>query len=348
MKAGLPTSHFPLPTPHLQSSNFLLARPPAYHDVRLQDPLQKVNPVRKFVVLLFVLALSAAACSGGGAIVATVNGTAITLAEVEEIRADASATSRDQFNQDLFQLIVEETVRQAAAAQFTIVEDPAVTDAQYEQFIAGIEAQGPIDEYLESNGITEETIRHVAFQQVMLPAIQGRLAEQTEPVSEEAIQAAYDEMLPTVSTVCTRHILVATEEEATAVIDRLEGGAEFADLSAELSIDTESGAAGGDLGCRTADQYVVGFGDATLEATLGEVTGPVQSEFGYHVLIVDSREVQSLEEIRGDLETSLISQQAADLFDAWVFESLGAVDVVVTERYGTWQTEPSFGVISPA
>lgn len=274
--------------------------------------------------------------------VATVNGTTITLEEVEAIRAESTTTDRDQFNRDLFQLIVEETVRQAAATQFSIVEDPAAIDAQYDLFIAGIEAEGPLDEYLENNGITEETIRHVAFQQVMLPEIQVRLAEGT---TEEDIQAAYAEVLPRLSTVCTRHILVATEEEGLAVVDRLDGGEEFADLAAELSIDTGSGAAGGDIGCISdLSTLVAPYATASLEAEIGEVTGPIESQFGFHVLIVDSRETPSLDEVRTDLTASL----GADLFDAWVFENLGTADIVVTERYGTWQTEPSFGVVSPA
>ena len=280
--------------------------------------------------------------------VATVNGTAITLEEVEAIRIESSVANREQFNQDVFQLIVEEAVRQAAAAQYSIVEDPAAIDAQYELFISGIEAEGSLDEYLESNGITLETIRHVAFQQVLLPEIQSKLTESLDPMSEEDLQAAYDEVLPGITTVCARHILVASADEADAVFDRLDGGDEFAEVAAELSIDTGSGAAGGDLGCVTADNYVVPFADATIAADIGEVTGPVESDFGFHVLIVDSRESQSLDEIRTDLESSLVNQQAGDLFDAWVFESLGAADIVVTERYGTWQTEPSFGVISPA
>ena len=304
--------------------------------------------MRRLVVLLLLFALSAAACSGGGAVVATVNGTAITLDQVEAIRIESSVENRDQFNQGLFQLIVEETVRQAAEAQYAIVEDPAAIDAQYAVLVASIEEQGPLDEYLAAQGITEETIRHVAFQQVMLPEIQARLTESLDPMTEEDIQAAYDELLPAFSTVCARHILVATEDEANAVIDRLDSGEEFADLAAELSTDTGSGAAGGDLGCLTADNYVVPFADATIAANIGEVTGPVQSDYGFHVIIVDSRETQVLEDVRVDLEASLVSQQSADLFDEWVFESLGAAEVVVTERYGTWQTEPTFGVISPA
>lgn len=316
--------------------------------LRFNFRYQKVIPVRRLVVVLLLFALAAAGCSGGGSVVATVNGTAITLDEVEAIRVDSSVESRDQFNQDLFQLIVEETVRQAANAQYAIVEDAAAVDAQYQVFVASIEEQGPLDEYLAANGITEETIRHVAFQQVMLPEIQAKLTESLDPVSEEDIQAAYDEALPSFTTVCARHILVATEEEANGAIDRLDGGEAFADLAAELSTDTNSGAAGGDLGCLTADNYVVPFADASISAEIGEVTGPVQSDFGFHILIVDSRETQSLDDVRVDLEASLVGQQAADIFDAWVYDNLSTADIVVTERYGTWQTEPAFGVISPA
>lgn len=310
----------------------------------------KVILVRKLVVLLVLFALAATACSSTGATVATVNGTAITLGEIEEIRLDGGVANREQFNRDTFQLIVEEAVRQAAAAEFGIVAEQAAIDTQFENFMASIETQGPVDEYMETNGITEETIRHVAFQQVMLPAIQEKLGEQETPFSDSDLQLAYESLLPSLSTVCTRHILVETEEEAEAVVVRLDGGEEFAELAAELSIDTPSGAAGGDIGCISdpSANLVSTYAAAALDAEIGEVTGPIPSEFGYHVLIVDSREAPVFDEIRADLETSIAGERAADLFDAWVFEKLGAADIVVTERYGTWQTEPTFGVNSPA
>jgi parvulin-like peptidyl-prolyl isomerase len=308
--------------------------------------------VRKLALIVVVFALLTAACSGSGTAVATVNGTVITLGEVEDLRQDGSVANREQFNSDLYQLIVEEAVRQAAAEDFGIVADQAAIDARFTEFVAGIEAQGPLQEFLDSNGITEETIRHVAFQQVMLPEIEERLVAQSDPIDEAAVRAAYEQQLPTVTTICTRHILVATEAEAEAAVERLENGEEFADLAAELSIDTGSGAAGGEIGCLTEAEmiqsFVPSYTEAAQQAPVGEVYEPFESDFGFHILIVDSREAPTFDEMSDDLEAGLVSQQVGLLFDEWVFENLGEADITVTERYGTWRTEPTFGVVSPA
>ena len=91
--------------------------------------------------------------------------------------------------------------------------------------------------------------------------------------------------------VCGAHILVETEAEAQAILDRLEGGADFAELAASESIDTGSGANGGNLPCALTalrETYVPEFVEAALAAEIGEPVGPVQSEFGYHVIVLRS------------------------------------------------------------
>ena len=89
---------------------------------------------------------------------------------------------------------------------------------------------------------------------------------------------------------CSSHILVETEAEADAILDRLEGGADFAELAASESIDTGSGANGGALPCDLTSNfeaaYVPEFVEAALAAEIGEPVGPVQSEFGYHIIVL--------------------------------------------------------------
>lgn len=117
---------------------------------------------------------------------------------------------------------------------------------------------------------------------------------------------------------CVRHILVETEEEGNALQTELVDGADFASLAIERSTGP-SGPAGGDLGCAEASNYVPEFAAAVEGATLGEFVGPVQTEFGWHVLVVERYEVDG-----------------SQLAQALVNEALAGATVDVDERVGLW------------
>lgn len=118
---------------------------------------------------------------------------------------------------------------------------------------------------------------------------------------------------------CVSHILVDTPEDADKVVADLAAGGDFATIAKERSTDTGSGAAGGELGCRDPSSYVDVFKTAVETATPGQVVGPVQSEFGYHVLIVTGAEAD------GDALASTALETGLD-----------AATVKVDDRVGTW------------
>lgn len=105
-----------------------------------------------------------------------------------------------------------------------------------------------------------------------------------------------------------RHILVETEEEAQDVIDALNNGESFAELAQAVSTDTGSGANGGELDWGPVVQYVTEFADAVRDAPIGEIVGPVESQFGFHVIQVRAREDRELTETQ-------IESERARLFD---------------------------------
>lgn len=93
-----------------------------------------------------------------------------------------------------------------------------------------------------------------------------------------------------------RHILTQTEEEALDIVDALQTGESFADLARINSIDTNSGAQGGELGWQDTDAYVEAFAEAVRTLTIGEISAPVQSDFGFHIIQVRAREERDLDE----------------------------------------------------
>lgn len=129
-------------------------------------------------------------------------------------------------------------------------------------------------------------------------------------ISAEELQAAYDAEFGETEAVTeynASHILVETQEAAQALVEELEGGADFAELAREHSTGP-SGPNGGQLGWFTAGMMVPSFEEAVFALEVGEVSPPVETRFGWHVVILnDSREqaAPALEEVREQLEEGL-------------------------------------------
>jgi len=109
----------------------------------------------------------------------------------------------------------------------------------------------------------------------------------------------------------SRHILVATEEEANDVIAALNAGESFADLAKSVSTDTGSGANGGELGWSPVTNYVKEFQDAVKTADIGAIVGPIKSQFGYHIIQVRAREER-------ELTKDQIDQAKSGAFSNWL------------------------------
>ncbi|MDP3896595.1 MAG: peptidylprolyl isomerase, partial [Mesorhizobium sp.] len=115
-------------------------------------------------------------------------------------------------------------------------------------------------------------------------------------VTDEAVRARYDTEMAAakpVNEVKARHILVATKEEADAVIKQLDEGGDFEAIAKEKSTDKGSGTNGGDLGYFGPGQMVPEFEAAALALEVGSYTKtPVQTQFGFHVIKVEDKRAQ--------------------------------------------------------
>ncbi|HMQ25914.1 MAG TPA: peptidylprolyl isomerase [Acidimicrobiales bacterium] len=170
-------------------------------------------------------------------------------------------------------------------------------------------------------------------------------AAEENAATDEEVRAFYDENQSQFDQRCVSHILVDDEATATDLLSQLEGGADFATLAQANSTDTGSATQGGDLGCQAAGAFVPEFEAAIDEATEGEVFGPVETEFGFHLLLVESKGVQPFAEVEEQIRQQLEDPGVSPL-DAFINEALAAADVEVNPRYGTWDAE-TLTVIPP-
>ncbi len=116
-----------------------------------------------------------------------------------------------------------------------------------------------------------------------------------------------------------RHILVASEDEAKAIIADLKKGAAFDKIAKEKSTDKASGAEGGDLGWFKKSDMVKEFADAAFALNKGELTeAPVKTQFGYHIIMIEDRRKApppAFEEMQDQLREELARETVTALLD---------------------------------
>jgi parvulin-like peptidyl-prolyl isomerase len=129
-----------------------------------------------------------------------------------------------------------------------------------------------------------------------------------------------------VEQVWARHILVGDENRALEVLDLFQAGRPWEELAAQFSLDTGNRDQGGDLGWFPHGSMVARFEDAAFAAGVGEVVGPLHTEFGWHLVEVMGHEVRPLDE-------SLFGQQVEAAFQSWILSARAANDIQVD---GSW------------
>lgn len=123
-------------------------------------------------------------------------------------------------------------------------------------------------------------------------------------ITDDAVRRMYDEQVSLVELgdeVRARHIVVAEKNNADALLRRLAQGADFAELAGEHSIDTITAEQGGDLGYFTPDVVPASLSRAVFAAAPGDLVGPVETELGWHVLLIEDRRPEprpSFEELK--------------------------------------------------
>ncbi|WP_435749822.1 peptidylprolyl isomerase [Thauera sp. AutoDN2] len=241
-------------------------------------------PSRLAITLLAgFLALPAVAADS----VAKVNGAMIPAARAEAMLAEQRAQGAPEGEQ-LRNAVREELIRREVLSQEAGkkgLDKKADVNAQMELARQAILIRAYLQEYVRTNPVSEADLKKE------YEAIKGRMGDK--------------EYKP-------RHVLVETENEAKAIIARLQNGTPFEEVAKD-SRDPGSRERGGDLGWSNPGMYVQPFSEAMVKLEKGKYTStPVKSDFGYHVIQLDDvRDVQAppFEEVKAQLEQRLQQQK---------------------------------------
>lgn len=233
-------------------------------------------------------------------VVALVNGTEITLGQMIATRDALPEQYKSLPDDVLFNGVLDQIIQQTALAQ----------EAEGQQSLRDLLA---IDNQKRS---------------YLAATVLDRVANAA--VTDEAVQKLYDEKYVNAEPkkeFDADHILVETEEEAKAIKADLDGGADFAALAKEKSTDPGSAANGGDLGWFGLGMMVQPFEDAVVALEKGTVSAPVQSDFGWHIIMLNDvrvAEAPKLEDVKaelaGDLQQKAVEAKVTALIEGATVE----------------------------
>lgn len=160
-------------------------------------------------------------------------------------------------------------------------------------------------------------------------------------IDDAALQKLFDANPKKYTQICPSHILVATEDEAKAVVTELKGGASFADVAKAKSTDTGSKDSGGELrdgtACFTDDglaTFVPEFADGVRGAAVGVPTDPIKSQFGYHIILVTENRT-NFADLKDAMPSSLLAE-GNDKFQTEMEKAWADAKISVNSRYGEW------------
>ncbi|MBJ3761590.1 peptidylprolyl isomerase [Maribius pontilimi] len=230
----------------------------------------------------------AAAAQDADTVVATVNGNDITLGHMIAYRQSIGDRAGDVPAPQLFDGILDQLISMTVLADGRELSDTARLILENEE--RSLKARTVIDEASATEATNEE-----------ITEVYNEIFADFE--SEPEFDAS--------------HILVETEEEAQAIIEELDGGADFADLAKARSTGP-SGPSGGALGWFKPGQMVPTFDEAVQAMAVGDIAGPVQTQFGWHVIkLNDTRttEAPSLDEVREQVAEEVVNRRIAALID---------------------------------
>ena len=300
--------------------------------------------MKRLLLLIAALGLVLAACGGSSSTAATVGGTDIPTGDVDGLFYEVEEEFSDaEFAGYLSTLIQWEAIEQRADNELGFVATDDAVAAEVDSILVETGYAGDPEAFSAAQNVSEGGLDQYATQLLIEDAVSDALIGSVVMPTLDDAQAEIDAHPLEYTQVCASHILVETVEEAQVVEARLDAGEEFSVVAIEVSIDTGSGAAGGSLGCASPASYVPEFAEATMTAPIGEVTDPVESEFGFHLIVVDDRTEATAEDVQ-----SLMGDRALfDAVDQWLLDSVTNADVIVVEQYGTWETDPTPQVVPP-
>ncbi|MDI6604749.1 MAG: peptidylprolyl isomerase [Thermoanaerobacteraceae bacterium] len=270
------------------------------------------------IIIFLVIAVFLTSCSSSKNIVAKVNNQDITSKEFTDTfnTVKNQIKSNPQYNKDVWnkdyngkKLIdaVKENVMDNL-----IMEKILLKEAQKQNITAS--SKEIDDEYNKEKLANKDITKEEAKNNLLINKLIDSWTKDVK-ISDEDIKKYYESNKSQFEVVKASHILVADEKTANEIYNKLMQGADFAQMAKQYSIDTSTKDKGGELGEFPRGTMVQEFDNAVFNLKAGEISKPVKTQYGYHIIKSEGITVKSLDEVKDYIKQNLEDSKKKEIFD---------------------------------
>ena len=222
----------------------------------------------------------------------------------------AMLASQQQLKPSIVQMLVQDKLIADDMKKNNVKVDDKELDDKFLQYIQQFGGQEKFDKMLEDYNMSSDKFKETIKKDQIYQKHRDWF-EKKHPISDKDAKKYFDEHKETLSQVKASHILVADENTANEVKKKIDDGADFAELAKEYSKDTANSNKGGDLGYFTKDKMVKEFADKAFSMKKGEVSEPVKTSYGYHIIKVDDKK-DTADSLKDDISKALNDKKYSD------------------------------------
>ncbi|EGY79786.1 peptidylprolyl isomerase [Peptoniphilus indolicus] len=232
----------------------------------------------------------------------------------EKSPQDPSKTMDQVIKESVLNDLIDMEILKQDAEKLGIKAEEAEIDKELNTVKEQMGGQEAFNEQLKQMGSNEAYYRKY-FTNLNIMKQYYKVKEKEFKASEDEIKKYYDEHKDEYFTADAAHILVKDVNEANLIKKELSKGADFAQIAKEKSTDKGSAEKGGELGEFSNGMMVKEFEDVVKSIKVGEISDPVESQFGFHIIKLNKFENKKLEEVKEIIESAVTQQKYKDHLD---------------------------------
>jgi foldase protein PrsA len=232
----------------------------------------------------------------------------------------------DVMKEKVLDMLVDIKVQEQEALKTGITATEEEIEAEVEKARKYFDSEEKFNEFLTSQKMTMEYLRDTIRKDILVSKLQEKLTTEVS-VTDDEVAAYYGANQDQFISIKASHILMEDEEEAKKMLERVKKGENFNELALEFSEDPTAVDNKGDLGYFRKGQMVEPFETAAFALKAGEISELVKTDYGYHIIKLEDKKYDKLEEIAAELKISMVDNKKDTVYQELIEEMRTKADI---------------------